>query len=253
MSGLRALRMEFFKCKRRKIWLAPLIMIAAQLMWGFYSYRDMTPTELLEGWQDILYGFPILNSMMIPVIAAVVASRVADIEHKGQTWKLLETIQPTGQLFDAKFFCAAYYVFIAMTLQTLAITGFGIRLGFGEGSLPTKEIFIYYISSMLVTMCILLLQYILSLLIPNQMIGMILGLVGSFLGLFSLFFPRSLQNFCLWSYYGILMNALMDWNQELKVVHHYFCEWDKTSFLILFVVFLLAYSVGRRLFVRREV
>lgn len=253
MNSLRALRMEFFKCKRRKIWLAPLLMLAAQLMWGFQSFRDMTTTEVLEGWQDILYGFPVLNSMMTPVIAAVIASRIADIEHKGQTWKLLGTIQPLEQIFDTKFFCAAYYIFLMISIQTLAITGFGIWHGFGDGSLPTKQIFIYYISTLLVTFCILLLQYILSMMILNQMISMILGLVGSFLGLFSLFFPPGLQYLCIWSYYGILMNALMDWNREQQIVHYYFCEWNKTSFLVLFVVFLLMYFIGRRLFVRREV
>ena len=33
---MRSLRMEFFKCRRRRLWLPLIIMLAAQLAWGLY-------------------------------------------------------------------------------------------------------------------------------------------------------------------------------------------------------------------------
>jgi len=250
---MKTLRMEFFKCKRRKLWLAPLLMLAAQLAWGLYSYLDdMSAKELLEGWPDIFYSFPLLNAMMTPVIAAVVASRIADIEHKGQTLKLLETVQPAGRIFDTKFICAAFYMTAMVTLQTATCVLCGVQRGF-VGAPPVPRIGEYYISTLVVTLTILLIQLILSLLIPNQMVGMILGLIGSFLGLFSLFFPPSLQRFLVWAYYGVLVNTAMDWNETTRVVHYHFIAYNWSGFVCICLIFLAAYCIGRRLFVRREV
>ncbi len=249
---MKTLRMEFFKCRRRKIWLAPLLMIAAQLAWGLYSYIDMTLKELAEGWADILYSFPMLNAMMTPVIASVVASRVADIEHKGQTFKLLYTLRPAGELFNVKFICAAAYMTAMVTLQTSAFVIFGLLRGF-EGAPPVDRIGQYYISTLTVTLTILLIQLVFSLMITNQMIGMILGLVGSFVGLFSMFFPQNLQKLLVWAYYGVLETTAMDWNRETRVIHYYFIDYDWGGLVCICLVFIVIYLIGRRMFVRREV
>jgi len=249
---MKALRMEFFKCKRRKIWLAPLLMIAAQLAWGFHMYIDMTPQQLSEGWMDILYSFPLLNAMMTPVIASVVASRVADIEHKGQTFKLLYTLRPAGELFNVKFICAAVYMTAMITLQTSVFVLFGVLRGF-EGAPPVDRIGQYYISTVMVTLTILLIQLVLSLMIPNQMIGMILGLVGSFAGLFSMFFPQNVQKLFVWAYYGVLETTAMDWNRETRVTHYHFIDYDWCGLVCICIAFIVIYLIGRRIFVRREV
>ncbi len=250
---MKTLQMEFYKCKRRKIWLAPVLMLMAQLAWGLYSYIDeLSAKELAEGWADVLYSFPMLNAMMVPVIAAVVASRVADIEHKGQTLKLLETVIPAGRLFDAKFLCAAFYLTAMITLQTAAIAVFGTLRGF-DGAPPALRFAQYYVSALTVTLTILLIQLILSLLVSNQMIGMILGLIGSFLGLFSLFFPQTLQKFLVWAYYGVLYNTRMDWNPETRVIHYRFVEYDWGGLASICVIFFVIYLIGRRLFVKKEV
>lgn len=249
---MKTLRMEFFKCKRRKIWLPLLIMLAAQLAWGLYGYDDMSTKELAEGWMELLYTLPLLNAMMTPVIAAVVASRIADIEHKGQTLKLLGTILPTGRIFAAKFFCAACYLTAMITVQTSVITTFGVLRGF-YGAPPWGRIGQYYLSTLVVTLTILLVQLILSLLIPNQMIGMIVGLIGAFLGLFSLFLPPTVHKFLLWAYYGLLENAAMDWNEQTRVLHYRFVDYDWQSLFILCAAFLVLYMIGHRLFSRKEV
>lgn len=248
----RLIRMEFFKCRRRMLWLAPLILLAAQMAWGLWSFRDLDAKELSQGWANILYTFPMLNAMMTPVIAAVVASRVADIEHKGQTLKLLETLRPTGRLFDAKFLCAAAWMGLYTLAQTAVLIVFGIVRGFA-GPPPVVHIGEYFLATLLVTQTILLFQLIVSLLLPNQMIGMILGLIGAFLGLFSLFFPQSLHKFLLWAYYGVLYVAAMDWDPVTRVTDYYLTAFDWSGVLALALMFAALYLIGRRLFVRKEV
>ena len=249
---MKALRMEFYKCRRRKIWLAPLLMLAAQLTWGLYSFRNADAKELAQGWASILYNFPILNAMMTPIIAAVVASRIADIEHKGQTLKLLETIQRTGALFDAKFLCATWTMTWMVVMQTAAVVIFGLYQGF-LGAPPWDQIGKHLLATWSVTLTILLIQLILSLLIQNQMIGMLLGLLGALVGLFSLFFPQSLQRLFVWAYYGILYVSAMDWYPDTRVVDYYFTAFDWQGMLCIVVIFVLLYAIGRWLFVRKEV
>ncbi|MBS6640294.1 MAG: ABC transporter permease [Clostridiaceae bacterium] len=249
---MKALRMEFFKCRRRRLWLPLLVMLAAQLAWGLYSMRDPTARELQQGWATLLYNFPMLNAMMTPVIAAVVASRMADIEHKGQTLKLLETVQRTGTLFDAKFLCGAAYMALFELVQLVVMIAFGLFCGFA-GAPPADKIAEYFAATLLTTLTILLLQLVLSLLIPNQMIGMIIGLIGSFVGLFSLFFPPSFQKFLLWAYYAVLYNTRMDWDAATRISDYYFIDFDWAGFACLIVYFLVIYAVGRILFVKKEV
>ena len=244
--------MEFYKLRRRKIWLAPLLMLTAQLLWGLWACFDMNAKELSQGWASILYEFPLLNAMMTPVIAAVIASRAADIEHKGSTYKLLQTVASPGRLFDAKLLCAASWLTAAIMLQTLTIMTFGALRGFA-GAPPIGQIGLYFVSTLTVSLTILLFQLILSLLVPNQMIGMILGLTGSFIGLFSLFFPQSLQKLLIWAYYGVLYTVQMDWDRATRVTNYYFVRYDTAGLLCICLFFVVLYGIGRQLFIRREV
>lgn len=249
---MNALKIEWLKARRRRIYLAPLLILAAQLAWGFYNYKNMQPAELAQGWASLLYTFPLLNAMMMPVLAAVTASRLIDVEHKGQTFKLLETLQRTQTLYDAKFICAASYILLMIVLQILVMLAFGVRRGFA-GPIPWTEVALYALSTVLVTLTILLLQFLLALLIENQLVGMIVGLIGAFSGLFALFFPAALQKAILWAYYGVLSDTAMDWDRETRVVAYYFVSYDWGSFIFLALVFVVMYIIGRRLFVRKEV
>lgn len=250
---MKALQMEFFKCKRRAIWLPPLLMLAAQLAWGLWSFRGtLTVDELANGWRNLFYYFPLLNSMMTPVIAAVVASRIADIEHKGQTLKLLETVQPTGCLFDAKFLCGACYMGVLVLVQAASIVITGIVKGF-DGAVPLDKIGLYIALNLLITLTIYLLQLVLSLLLQNQLIALIIGLIGSFLGLFSLFFPQAVQRLLLWGYYGVLSFVWMSWDATTRIASYVYVPVDRLGLVILCVGAATLYFIGRHLFARKEV
>ena len=249
---MKALRMEFFKCRRRRLWLPLGIMLAAQLAYLFYTMRDMTAKELSQGWAMLFYYLPYLNAMLMPVFAAITASRLADLEHKGQTLKLLETVQTPSALFHAKLLCGAAHFTLFLVLQLLAATGFGVMRGFG-GDVPTDRIAVYFCAAWLTTVGIFLLQLVLSLLIPNQMIGMIIGLAGAFVGLFSLFFPPSFQKFLIWAYYAVLYNTRMDWDAATRISDYYFCDVDLSGLLCLALYILAIYLVGRARFVKKEV
>lgn len=126
----KALALEFHKIHRRRVWMIVAAMILVQILWSIWGVRRMDAHELSQGWMFFLYQFPLLNSIMMPVIAAVVASRLCDIEHKGQMLKLLNTVMPAGRLFAAKFICGALYMLAAVLLQLIVMVAVGYAVGF---------------------------------------------------------------------------------------------------------------------------
>ncbi len=248
---IKALITEFHKIRRRKVWLIVAALIFVQLLWAIWAFRNMDAHELSQGWMICLYQFPLLNTIMMPVIAAVVASRLCDIEHKGQTLKLLETVMSSGRLFDAKFLCGACYMFAVVLLQIAVIIIFGSVKGF-EGNVPVDKLLYYLLFTTSVNMTILLLQQSLSLLIVNQMIPLSVGLIGALAGLYLLFLPQSLGKLLVWGYYGVLMLVGMDWDGTTRIMDCYYTPVDWNGFVVLAIMFCLIYVAGRTLFVRKE-
>lgn len=248
---INALAMEFYKTRRRGVWLVVAVLMAVQLMWALWALRNLDAHRLAHGWMLCLYQFPLLNSIMMPVIAAVMASRLSDIEHKGQTLKLLGTIMPAGRIFDAKFLCGAAYMLAAVLLQLSVIVLAGRIKQFG-GDAPLPELGYYLLFTAAVSLTILLLQQVLSLLFANQMVPLTIGLIGGLSGLFILFFPQSMQQFILTGYYGVLMLAGMDWDKETRIADYYWLPVNWAGFASIIVIFFVIYAVGRTLFMRKE-
>jgi hypothetical protein len=249
---IKALIVELYKTRRKKIGWVVAAFILTQLFWIIWSMSRMKADDEMRGWMVILYQFPLLNAIMMPVMAAVIASRLGDLEHKGQAYRLLRTIAPAGLLFDVKFFTGALYMLTAALLQLGVILASGYFKGF-EGSPPFERLFCYLFFTTAVNLSILLLQQILSLLFTNQMVALSAGLIGAFAGLFSLFFPQSLQKLILWGYYGVLMIVRLDWNPDTRISHYSWTPIDWPGFILLGIFFSLLYGLGRFLFTRKEV
>lgn len=249
---IKAFSMELWKIRRRKVWAIVAALITVQILWVLWGLENMDAHELSQGWMYFLYQFPLWNSIMMPVIAAVVASRLCDIEHKGQMMKLLNTLMPVGRLFAAKFLCGALYMLAVALLQIAVMVIAGLLLGFAGGP-PLDKLLYYLLFTTTVNMTILLLQQVLSLLFRNQMIPLAVGVIGSFAGLYIMFFPQSLERFILWGYYGVLMFVGMDWDRVTRITDFYYVPVDWIGFGALAVMFCLIYTIGRALFIGKEV
>jgi lantibiotic transport system permease protein len=248
---MKALTIEFYKTRRRKVWLIVFALIATQILWSFWGTSRMDASELKQGWMFCLYQFPLLNSIMMPVIVAVIASRLSDVEHKGQTLRLLETILPAGRLFDAKLLCGFVYMAATVILQVFMMLLIGIIKGFA-GPVPVTMFGYYFLFTIAVNLSILLFQQVISLLFTNQMVALSIGLIGSFLGLFSMFFPQGFQKFFIWGYYGVLMFVGMNWDHTTRITDFYWAPIDWTGLVFLGIQFCLIYGIGRTLFIRKE-
>lgn len=248
---MKALLAEFQKTRKRKIWVIIAALIAVELLWLLWAFRKMDNTELAQGWKRFMYQLPLLNALIMPVVAAVTASRLCDIEHKGNTFKLLHTFLPAGKIFDAKFICGALYMLAAVLLQVGVMIGYGNLKGFTE-PFPSLMLAYYLLFVASVSLTLYLIQQVLSLLFRNQMAALTVGLLGGLFGLFSMFFPQWLQKLIPWGYYGVLMVVNMTWDEATRVSTFQWIPANWSGFFILIVVFVIVYAIGRSAFVRKE-
>lgn len=102
MRPMTGIGLEWYKCRRRQVPLVCLGLLGAQMVWmGVFLLRQ-EQEDLAQGWMLLLYNLALVDAIMLPLTVAVLASRNCEGEHKGSTWKLLETMVTPGQLYAAK-------------------------------------------------------------------------------------------------------------------------------------------------------
>jgi Uncharacterized protein conserved in bacteria len=249
---LSGLGVEVKKTKYRKIWLVILGICLLHFMWLTWILVKSDSNRMKEAYDYILFEFPLLNSITLPVVIAMIASRLCDIENKGNTLKLLYTIQKKGSVFDCKLLLGSFYIALIVALQILMVKIQSILFHFGV-SMPEKQMFCYAISTFLVSFAILIIQQILSLLFDNQIAPLAIGLFGSFIGLFSLFFPKTVQRLVLWGYYSIFSTVGSSWNKDTRVMKFFEVPFDSFTLVGFILFILIIYLLGKNLFLRKEV
>lgn len=247
------LKTEFQKIKRRKIGLTMFALIGLQFVWFLWATKSPDEKDLAQGWINLLHTLPLLNVIMMPTIMSVLASRLSDLEHKGNTYKQLKTLRRPGILFDAKVVCGLLFIAVISVGQIL----FLLALGYCYHYSGNPDMHYYVLTLILNFACcfsLYLLQLDLSLLFFNQMIPLVAGLCGSLLGLILMYIK--MYSFLPWG--GFLSCALvgMNWNIETRVVTYFYREHSTIEFCAIGMVFIwiaIFYMAGRIAFTRKEV
>jgi len=247
-----ALRVELKKLRHQKLWIVVAALTMLQVLWMLWTTSDMDANDLNSGWKICLYQYPLLNTLMMPTVVAIIASRLCALEHKGETLKLLNTVMPAKKLFDAKLIVGIGFIIVAVLLQIITIISLGFSRGF-TNALPVGRLMAYFVFTVCVSITLLLLQQILSLLWINQTFPFLVGLAGSLAGIYILFFPMSINRLILWGYYGVLILAGIDWNEADRIVTYHYTPINWSGFITILGVFILLYFIGRMLFTKKEI
>jgi hypothetical protein len=247
---IKALSMEFYKIRHRKLGLTILAVIIVQFIYALWQMKYKNSHELSQGWMDSIYSFATINCIIMPMLVAVIGSRLSDIEHKGNTFKLLMTVMPSKQLFISKILCGGFYLLISVLLQVVMMICIGSLRGITQ-EFPVGYFCYYGLFTFLVNLTLLLLQLILSLQFLNQMIAFCVAIGGTFLGLYSLFFEKA-GKYVLWAYYMVLSPARVDWDKSTRIVKFYWISIPLYEFFALLISLVLLYIIGKKLFMRKE-
>lgn len=249
---MKLLRLEFYKCRRRKIVLVCAAVLAVELIWMGVFFTRQDAEDLKWGWMLLLYNLSTVDAIILPLSVATLASRSCELEHKGSTWKLLETMVSPNSLYAAKLGWGALVLATLLIIRSGLFLAVGIVQGF-QGSIPWVRFGLFTIISWVVSMVIYALQQGLSLWFANQAAALICGIAGSFLGILSMLFPPTLMRCVPWGYYGLMSLVFMDWNKITRVTRFYWRWPPATDVALLFLWMAVFLIVGRILFVRKEV
>lgn len=250
---IKMLKCEFLKTRRRRVFLTALVITAAETCWALYGKYE---GQLLEkGWMMLLYQLPLINTIFMPLLAVVIASRLADTEHKGAMLKQICAAVPKSKLYDAKLIYGLGITVAMAVLSWAAVLVFGKVIGFG-GEPPIKLYMLNLAFTILPTVEIYIFQNSLSMVFKNQAAAFFVGVIGEFVGVFSMFLPQIgwLRTVQPWGHYGALsLVGMYGWTKEERIYSFMTMPVEPLNLIVCAAGIVLFYLIGRWLFCRKEI
>ena len=196
---LRSFHAELQKAHRRHDLLLCLLVPLIMILWvGGLAPSD--PEELANGYSALLYSIPVIEAILMPVLMAVLASRLWEIEVKGSMPKFLYTLQERRSLFAGK----AAFGLLEILLVTLLEMGAAVLLGIVHGyteAFPTGQLCYLFVCTLAVDAMLFFGEFLLMLWMGNPLPALCVGIVGALVGLFSAFMPPLAGYFVPFGYY----------------------------------------------------
>ncbi|GIO38357.1 multidrug ABC transporter permease [Paenibacillus antibioticophila] len=199
---IKILGLEYFKIRRKKIWTMIILFLVVEMLWAFMSIsRSIAGNPDQAVWEAVFFSISSMNGLFMPIISAIVVSRICDMEHKGATWKMLvATNVSRGHLYAAKYICANSLLLYGILAQGALMIVFGLIKDF-PGALPIELLSRFIGGSLLTTLAVTALQQWISMAIKNQAFALCLGMLGGFIGMTAGLFPDAVRHIFIWSYY----------------------------------------------------
>lgn len=242
---------ESKKLRHTKALVIPLSFLGFWLLWMLWQISSMKPEDIIVGYPMFFYHLPVMNVILLPPMISVIASRVCDMEVKGDTRKLLYTLQKQGTFFDCKYLNCFRYLLLFFFGQSALLMILGSINRFG--GFRFQDLFLYLLASLTVGSVILVIQQTLSLMSENQLLPLGIGLAGSFLGLFSMFFPVSVAKLVLWGYFAVFSTVGMNWDKDTKIIDFYQIPFPTTTFILFLAFGICIFLICRTIVTQKEV
>lgn len=252
LTLMRELHSEQKKARHKKIWFVPLCFLGFEILWVLWQLGSASADVLATGYLMLFYQLPIMNTVLMPIMIAVIASRLCDMEIRGDTLKLLYTLQKCSGFFDCKYLCGLKYLILFTLGHGVMILLFGSVFHFEKG-LKMPLLFAYLSVTFCVSAVLFVIQQTLSLISDSQIMPLAIGLAGSFLGLFSLFFPAPIARLIIWGYFAAFPCVKMNWDESTRITEYYEIPFPICGFLIFLAAGIFIYAVCKLIIIRREV
>lgn len=250
---MRLFATELKKIRRRHIGFLFAAALAVDFAWMLWAMSDMDKVIIYQGYYYLLLSLPLMNGIFLPTILAAAESRLCDIEIKGNTLKLLCTMEPRQSIFHTKLLISILYLTLFTLAETVMIPLLG-KIYQVKQILPLQELGIFFLSTFTVSLVLMILQQSLSLLSENQLFPLFFGVAGSFAGIFSWFFPQLPIRYLLpWGYYCVGTTINMYYEETTRTITYYTIPFP-TEFFAGFMIFgILVYVIGKKLFMKKEI
>lgn len=209
MNG-RALANEFAKMSHLHTRAVAAAMAIAGIVLALFTIVSIPGMSLdtTGAWDALLAGLSLGIPLVCPLLLAVMASRLVDIEHQSNGWLLQATsgISPGG-MCRAKLLALGLVV-ASSTVLTGAVTVVLGRLLVGITAPVPLGRFATFIGCMVVVnIVVLALHILIAAKIENQLVGLGIGAFGSVAAVFSQGLPAAAAHFTPWGYYALAKAA----------------------------------------------
>ena len=138
---MAAFRAELQKAHRRHDLALCLLLPGILVLW-VGGLSPASPEELANGYSALFYSIPVIEAILLPLMMAVLASRLWDMEVKGNTTKLLYTLQSRRSLFAGKAVFGVLEVLLTIVLELSCIPVLGWVHGYTEAFPRAQFVFI---------------------------------------------------------------------------------------------------------------
>lgn len=214
---MAAFRVEVQKAHRRHDLALCLLLPLVMILW-VGGVSPSAPEELANGYSALFYSIPVLEAILLPVMMAVLACRLWDLEVKGSTPKLLYTLQSRRSLFAGKAVFGVLEVLFTTVLELACIPVLGRLQGYTE-VFPKGQFVYLFVCTLAVDLMLFFGEFLLMLWCGNPLPALCVGIVGALVGLFSAFMPPLVSYFVPFGYY-IPLGAyeVAHWDQATHLV-----------------------------------
>ena len=215
MAG--AFCVELQKAHRRHDLLFCLLVPLIVMLWTG-SLLSPGPDELANAYSALFYSIPVANVLIFPIVMALLASRLWDMEVKGSTWKLLYTLQSRRSLFLGKALFGTMEVVFITFLEMGGTYLTGKIYGYTE-EFPVNQFLYLTACTLMVELLIFFGAFLIMILTKNPLPALCAGIVASLTGLFSAFLPQIVSYFVPWGYFIPLSSyEVANWEQTTHTI-----------------------------------
>ena len=201
------LSLERLKAKRTKAYGISFIILLVAMMWITASNLQYMKVPERRDFFIIIGSFSDLNALLFPIAIALFCSKISDIEHKGNTLKLLiPSGQNIGSLYYSKVIYSGLFFTLLVLLQSIMIPVISKKY-----QVPFEmNLYLHHLIGLVIAnLCLISIQVFLSLKIEKQAISISIGLLGGFLGIMMSRAPEVLRRILPWGYIGVLSPVKM--------------------------------------------
>lgn len=245
---VRQVLLEFGKGRRRHLWLICAAMLAVLLLW--FGYQAAHQSEATTDYRRLLFALPVVNAVILPLLSAVVASTVCDIENRANMWKELLTMERPRDLFCAKWLTCALVLAAVTTVEVAAACVIGVVLGYR--SIPAGQTAALWVSTLAVCLFVATVIECLCLFVANQFAPLVAGVALSFLGLFSMYLPPAVSAFIPSSYYGAMSTVRISMDAATGTVTYSTVPWPVGYLVAIILITAVVFALSLRAFARKE-
>ena len=222
---MKALWIELRKARRRFDLPVAVLIGGVVLLWASQS-GPRTEDALASGYSALFYALPLMNTIIMPISMAVLASRIWDVETKGNGCRFLFTLQSRRNLYTGKLLLGLLEILLVCAVEFAGLLALSSRKGFTE---PLDGMrFLWTLScTFIVNVMLYALALLVSIRYSNPTAVTAAGMVGSLSGIFAAFFPEVVSFLMPWGYYVPLSAVRMLWDSDTRVVWYepVSCRW----------------------------